>query len=58
MTGMNDTLTQYLSGGIIERLVWLDGGHNGNEVTWVTDQDVLSTLASQTTMKVDVRCGH
>ena len=58
MIGMNEGLIQFVKGGMIERLVWLDGGHNGTEVTWVTEQDVLSTMASQTTIKVDVRYGH
>ena len=35
-------------------MVWLDGGHNGTEDTWVTNPDVVKSLAA-TNIKLDIR---
>ena len=39
----------------LERMVWLDGGHNGEEVTWITDRETLKTVVEETPIKFDVR---
>ena len=39
----------------LERMVWLDGGHNGEEVTWITERETLKTVVEETPIKFDVR---
>ena len=39
----------------IERMVWLDGGHNGGKDTWITDEAILETIASKTDIKIDIK---
>jgi len=39
----------------IERMIWLDGGHNGGKDTWVTDETVLETLATKTNITVEIK---
>ena len=39
----------------IERMIWLDGGHNGGKDTWITDEEVLKTLATKTTINIEVK---
>ena len=39
----------------IERMIWLDGGHNGGKDTWITDESVLETLANKTNIYIEVK---
>ena len=39
----------------IEKMIWLDGGHNGGKDTWITDEAVLETLAKKTNIKIEVK---
>ena len=39
----------------IERMIWLDGGHNGGKDTWITDEAVLETLATKTNVTVEIK---
>ena len=39
----------------IERMIWLDGGHNGGKDTWITDEAVLETLARKTNITVEIK---
>ena len=39
----------------IERMIWLDGGHNGGKDTWITDEAVLETLATKTNITVEIK---
>ena len=39
----------------IERIIWLDGGHNGGKETWITDETVLETIATKTNIIIEVK---
>ena len=39
----------------IEKMIWLDGGHNGGKDTWITDEAVLETLAKKTNIEIEVK---
>merc|ERR1712110_972709 len=39
----------------IEKMIWLDGGHNGGKDTWITDEEVLKTLATKTNINIEVK---
>lgn len=41
--------------GKIERMVWLDGGHNGGKDTWINDEAILETIARKTDIKIDIK---
>ncbi len=41
--------------GSVKSMMWLDGGHNGGSNTWITNKDLLSSLAKWSDLTVDVR---
>ena len=50
---MKDDLSRFSDK--IERMIWLDGGHNGGKDTWITDEEVLKTLATKTNINIEVK---
>ena len=39
----------------IEKMIWLDGGHNGGKDTWITDEAVLEALAKKTDIDIEIK---
>merc|ERR1719510_2775222 len=33
-------------------MAWLDGGHNGGKMTWITDENILLSLVNLSNIKV------
>ena len=49
----DDELRRWFSN--VETMAWLDGGHNGGKMTWITDENILLSLVNLSNIKVDIR---
>ena len=49
----DDKLRRWFSN--VETMAWLDGGHNGGKMTWITDENILLSLVNLSNIKVDIR---
>ena len=54
--GHADTSLTRFAADTLRRMVWLDGGHNGREVTWLgSEKTILEAAVRHTKVNFDVR---